>query len=300
MIRLLLIAGLLFGLALQSSAQDYLWWKKNVNWDGITHWSSYIISSAAKLGPNALPVPGLPNGHVNNTNSFSYGGAAHFSKGDNTQNAVLRANLNLVEDVVSFDLMMIPIEFFQVSHEVKTERNIFFYHYNENIATGDLYLNTNIQVFQETERFADVMLRIGYRFPTGGLQGAARYTDAPGYYLDMSIGKSLTNSEKEDAMKLKMIGMAGFYAWQTNTTDYFQDDAFLYGLGLELANETILFQTSIDGYYGYINNGDRPMVYRASIEKHIKKMRFKLEFQQGIIDFGYSSIGLTIGHVLVK
>ena len=131
MLRSLLIGGLLIVSSAHVRAQDYLWWENNVNWDGISHWSTYIISSAANMGPNALPVPELPNGHVDNISSFSVGGAAHFSDGDNTQNVILRANLNLVEDVVSFDLMMIPIEFFQMSHEIKTERKTFFYHYND-------------------------------------------------------------------------------------------------------------------------------------------------------------------------
>jgi hypothetical protein len=42
-----------------------------------------------------------------------------------------------------------------LSHQRKTERNVYFEHYSKSTAIGDLYINTNIQVLSEENHFAD-------------------------------------------------------------------------------------------------------------------------------------------------
>ena len=48
-------------------------------------------------------------------------------------------------------------------------------------------------------------------------------------------------------------------------------------------------QTYVAGYLGYLNIGDKPVVFRASLEKKIKRTSLLLGFQQGLHDFKYSS-----------
>ena len=100
---------LLFLLALSSQvfAQNVVineqWWDDLVGWDGVSHWSEYQIHSSAFLGPNALPIPALSDGKVNNVSALTTGGQFHFSDGDNTQNIALYLNYNFLKDVISVD-----------------------------------------------------------------------------------------------------------------------------------------------------------------------------------------------------
>jgi hypothetical protein len=127
-------------------------------------------------------------------------------------------------------------------------------------------------------------LRLGYRFPTSSGFGAARYSDGPGYYFDLSFGKPL-------GKYLKWNGMAGFYSWQIQSDKHQQDDAFLFGTGLEWNKNSWRLQTNVAGYLGYLkNSGDKPIVYRLNMEKRIKRTGILLAFQQGLHDFDYSTL----------
>jgi hypothetical protein len=105
-----------------------------------------------------------------------------------------------------------------------------------------------------------------------------------GYYFDLSAGKPIGHSG------LKWIGMAGFYCWQIDKEDLRQDDAFLFGTGLEWAHKDWKLQTSIAGYVGYLENqGDKPVVYRAAVEKKWNHTALLARFQQGLKDYKYTS-----------
>jgi hypothetical protein len=127
--------------------------------------------------------------------------------------------------------------------------------------------------------------RIGYRIPASSAYGAARYTDAPAYYFDLSAGKQLSKTSP-----VKVVAMAGFYAWQTNDDDLFQDDALLLGLGLEFNKNNWRIQLNNCTYYGYRANRDDPMVVRAALEKRMKRITGVLRFQHGLHHFDYTSV----------
>ena len=84
--------------------------------------------------------------------------------------------------------------------------------------------------------------------------------------------------------------MAGFYSWQTNDDDLFQDDALLLGIGMEYNKNNWRVQVNNCAYYGYRDNKDDPMVFRIGIEKVSKKITGLLRFQQGLHDFDYTSL----------
>jgi len=270
--------------AIDGEAQTGDWWAQTVNWDGVRHWSRYIITMPAYLGPNALPVPRISNGNADSSSSVSATGSLHFSNGDNTQNITIYANYCLVKNVISFDASWVPYEHFTMSHAIKTTRHVFFIYYYDRHAAGDMHLNTNIQLLNKWRKYIQLALRIGYRFPTGTGLGMARTTDGPGYYFDLSFGKPFHNSS------LKWIGMAGFYSWQLISDKHRQNDAFLFGNGLEWNKKSLRLQTYIAGYLGYLeNSGDKPIVFRTSLEKKFKRSSLLFGFQQGLHDFKYSS-----------
>ncbi|HET6993677.1 MAG TPA: hypothetical protein VFI06_01785 [Chitinophagaceae bacterium] len=279
------IVVIIFTLSVANSyGQTFDWWAQLVHWDGVSEWPKYMITQPAYMGPNALPVPRIGNGSIDSSFSIAATGSLHFSKGDNTQNFTIYANYCLVKNVISFDASWIPYEHFTMSHAIKEQRHVFSHFYYDRHATGDVHLNTTIQLLNRWRKNIQLALRIGYRFPTGTGLGVARYTDGPGYYFDLSFGKPLNPS-------LKWIGMLGFYSWQLINVGRRQDDAFLFGTGAEWNTKTLRLQTYISGYLGYqLSSGDKPVVFRTTLEKRINRTSLLLGFQQGIHDFRYTSV----------
>lgn len=270
-------------------------WASLVNWDGVSHWSKYIQTTPAYMGPNALSVPFIGNGSVDSNNYIGATTHLHFSKGDNTQNLALQGNYALVNDVVSLDLYYVPFETFRMNDDVKQERHVYYTHYYDNKARGDVVLNTNIRLLKKLDKKIRLALRVGYRFPTSTDLQSARFTDGMGYYFDVSFGKPLSPS-------LQWIGMTGFYCWQLNTLKYHQqDDAFLFGTGLEWNKNGWKVQGYTAGYIGYFRKGgDKPIVLRAHVEKRSGKAGLLLRLQQGVNDFKYTSMELGVKYFLRK
>lgn len=270
---------------ISSNAQTFDRWAAIVQWDGVSHWSRYMITQPAYTGPNALPVPRIGNGSVDSNFSVSATGTLHFSKGDHTQNFTLYANYCLAKGVIAIDAIWVPYEHFNMSSKVKDQRHISPYYYYDRAATGEVHLNTTIQLLNKLRKDIHLALRIGYRFPCGTGFATARYTDGPGYYFNLSFGKPILSSS------LQWIGMVGFYSWQIISDKHRQDDAFLFGSGAEWNTKTLKLQTYIAGYLGYLrNSGDKPIVFRTTLEKKIKQNSLLLGFQQGLHDFKYSSV----------
>lgn len=260
-------------------------WAQVVNWDGVSHWSRYMITQPAYQGPNSLPVPRIGNGSSDSSFAFGITGNLHFSSGDNTQNITVYANYSLVKDMVSIDLTWVPYEHYVMSRGIEDKRHVFTQFYNSHSTTGDIYFNTTFQLLNNWRKSIHLALRAGYRFPSGSGFGAARYTDGPGYHFDLSIGKPFRNSQ------LKWIGMIGFYVWQIESDSHNQNDAFLFGSGFEWNKRSLKLQTSVAGYIGYLKEkGDKPIVFRANMEKRINQISVVFGFQQGLNDFDYSSI----------
>ena len=84
--------------------------------------------------------------------------------------------------------------------------------------------------------------------------------------------------------------MFGFYVWQTNQDRHFQDDAFLFGAGMEYNKRDWRIQLSSCAYFGYMQNGDQPLLIRLGAEKKINRSTAILRFQQGLHDFKYSTV----------
>ena len=265
-----------------ANAQDHAWWAANVGWDGKAHWSTYIISMPRYLGPNALPVPELSKGQVAERSSLGWEGQVHFMKGDHTWNAVLRGVYSIAPGKVSVEALWIPVEYAVVSHALKTERRIFHLFYNQRWATGDVYIQTNLQLLQATPNKPGLMLRMGQRLPASNMQGAARFTDAPGFYLDLSTGIPLSG-----AWRLSL--MSGVFIWQTNRDDQFQNDAFLFGLGATRSFGPWGLDLGFRGYLGYMGKGDDPLAANARVSYARKGWQWQMGFQQGFLDLRYVS-----------
>lgn len=272
-------------------AQSFDWWRNNVHWDGTTHWWKYLIISPAYLGPNALTVPAISNGSCDSLVSLGVSANFHFSNGDQTQNFMLYGNYSTKRNTLSVEAQFVPYEHFWMSHEKKTERKVYYQEYYATNTVGDVIVSTTIQLFDKWRPRVQTALRVGIRMPSGGKQGAARYADVPLYWVDAGCAIPFKNPE------WKWLGMAGFLVWQTNDDDLRQDDAFLFGSGVEWNRKGIRVQGYGAGFLGYKNNGDKPIVLRLTLEKTKKRNVFLFRLQQGLHDFDYFSVETGIKYL---
>ncbi len=292
--RKILIASLCSLCMMKSNAQTFDRWAQVVNWDGVSHWSKYMITQPAFQGPNSLPVPRLNNGTADSNFFVAATGNFHFSKGDNTQNLTLYGNYCLVKDLISFDIMWVPYEHYTMSTAIKEKRHVYYEFFNDRSTGGDIHLNTNLQLLKKWRKSIHLLLRFGARLPSGSDYGSARYTDGPGYNFDLSFGKPIGKTG------LKWIGMAGFYVWQIRSDFYNQNDALLFGSGFEWNRKGLRLQAYAAGYSGYLNNGDRPTLVRLSMEKRKKNKVYIFRLQQGLHDFAYFSAEAGAKFILGK
>lgn len=277
-----------------SYAQTAEWWNNNVHWDGITHWSKYIMIAPKYMGPNALSVPLINNGSNDSLRSLGITGHFHFSNGDNTQNIVLYGNYTTPNNNISIDAQFVPYEQFQMSHAIKTERKTFYLDYYLKRVVGDVIANTTIQLFREKRDKFQLAVRLGVRMPSGGGLTLARYGDVPGYWIDIGSGIPFRNSN------WKWIGMAGFFVWQINVDQHRQDDAFVFGTGFERNSKGLRLQAYITGYSGWQNNGDRPTLIRVNAEKKARRIIYIFRLQQGLHDYEYFSVETGAKWILGK
>lgn len=291
--RLLIIAFILY--VIPVSSQDYNWWNRKHNWDGVTHWSKYMIISPAFLGPNALPVPDVNDGSLPGKASLEVSVEGHFSRGDKTKDMFTKLYFPLFSERVGLKLSIVPIEFYEMDTITRDLRKVRDYK-AEGISFGDVYVGTYIQLVKNNDHFPDILLSANLRTASGGNLSAARFTDSPGYFFDVSVGKDF-RLDNPVFKSVRPFALAGFYVWQTNRDDYFQDDAILYGAGFNLQIGEMELTNSFGGYYGYIGNGDKPAVYRFLLKSGRDSLfNYKFMFQQGTRDMKYSSfrIGFEI------
>ncbi len=290
--KFIILICFIFLLNIHVISQDFGWWNNKHNWDGVTHWSSYIITSPGYMGPNALPVPEIRNGTLNDKMCLELGIDAHFSNGDKTQNAFLKINIPFANNRVAIESYWVPVEHFKMDTIIRDIRRARDYN-GEGFCVGDIYFGTLIQITKHHNKLPDILIGFSFKTASGSNLRNARFTDSPAYFFDISFSKKrYFNSSKLNYYQ--PYAMLGFYVWQTNIDDMLQDDAFLYGGGIKLHLSNFEIDNKLGGYMGYINIKDSPLVYRLILAKNIRKIQYKFAFQQGLHDFKYSTFRLAI------
>ncbi len=273
-------------------SQDYNWWNIKHNWDGVTHWSDYIITSPAFMGPNALPVPEINNGSFKDKAYLKFALEKHSGLGDQTENIYLEGFSPFYNNKIGIKLYVVPIEHFKMDTITRDVRKARSYN-GEGVAGGDIYLCTYFQIVKDRSGFPDVLLTLNLKTASGRNLKNARYTDSSGYFFDLSFGKSIALNHY-DIKYFKPYAMIGFYCWQMHGVGQFQNDAFLYGIGSDILLPKFDIKNSLGGFIGYKNNGDRPMVIRLQFQSKFETMvNYELMLQQGLNDFKYLSIRMA-------
>jgi hypothetical protein len=272
--------------------QEYTWWNKKHNWDGVTSWKKYLNTTPAFMGPNALPLPEIHKGRVRDRYYLEIAPEFHFSRGDQTFDVFTRFDWPVSPGKVNIGVSYVPFEIFRMDTLTRDERAARDYD-GKGHSFGDIYVHTQIQLIKNRDKWPDIMLSANIKTASGTNLGSARHTDAPGYYFDISAGKDFP-SRHPSIISLRPYILVGFYAYQTHHSDYLQNDCFLLGGGLDLRLSKLIISNKLGAYAGYFNDGDRPFLYRLIIsDSKQKPLSWSIRYQQGINDFKYSTFRVS-------
>lgn len=283
----------LFPTTLLLSQTDYTWWNQKHNWDGVSHWFNYMTMSPEYLGPNALPVPEFHGPEIPNQHEISIGTEAHHSTGDKTANLYCSYTLPLFTEKASIHVDYRPVEIYRtdtITRDLRASRQ-----FNpEGSSHGDFYITTHVQVLKDHKKWPDISFGIGIKTASGTNLDGARHTDTPGYWLELGTGKKfLTGSST--LRSIELYSRIGFYAYQIYEKNHRQNDAILYGAGIDLEIGKLQIGNQLTGFHGYLNNGDRPMVYRMIVKPAADhRISAYLLLQQGLKDFQFTSVRLAL------
>ncbi len=277
----------------QSVFSQGTWWNIENNWDRITPWERYLTPSPGFMGPNAFPVPEIKSGKIQKSLTLETAIEGHFNQHEQTKDLFTRLFIPFKNKKVGLQFFIVPYEIYNYDAFIRAQRSSTDYD-GQGVASGDLYITTHIQLLEDHRSIPDILLTINIKTASGNQYGAARFSDAPGYYFDLSFGKSFHLNQAETT-SLRLYAMFGFYAWQTNLPDHFQDDAVIYGLGANLDFNYLSINQNFGGFSGYLHNGDCPSVYRIEIQSKLKgAVNYKLRFQYGMNDLDYRSFRLSM------
>jgi hypothetical protein len=288
-----LLIILLLSVALRGFSQqaetDYTWWNKLHGWEeGDPGWRNRIRISPGYLGPNALPVPQVQKGILKSKAELELTASNHFHKGDPTRDISGYIFYPFAGNKIAVELYGVAFEQFAFSEEIRNER-VARIKDGKGTAIGDFYFSTLIQIVRN-KKFPNTLFRFATKTASGNQLEGARYTDSPGYFFDFSFSKNLGH---ESTQLFRPFGMLGFYSWQTNDELNLQNDALLYGLGVDVSGKQWLFSTSWSGYSGYKNERDKPMQINFDLRKDFQNNALRLQYHHGLRHWEYKTVRVS-------
>ena len=245
------------------------------------------------FGPNALPVPDMLDGRVAPRLYAELAGDIHKGfYGDMTETVSAKVNIPLFTSRVNLSVWMPVVEFYQY-----TPRALEHFQPREYTErghqVGNVYVSVDIHVFRERRIMPDISVRAAIITASGDGDEYARYYDAPGYFFDASVGKSFRLGEGF-FRSVRVAASGGFLCWQVTQTG--QNDAVMYGLMASLSTSVAELSCAWQGYTGWIGNGDRPMVLKASLSFPVKGFRPLLAYEYGLRDWPFHHFRIGLGY----
>jgi hypothetical protein len=290
--RIFFLLNFLFVFSQFAIAQG-TWWNNINQWDRVTPWERYLTPSPGFMGPNAFPVPEINKGKIEKNLTLEIAMEGHFNEHEQTGNLFARLFIPFKNQKAGIQLSIVPFEIYSYDQFIRDQRSSTDYD-GQGVATGDLYVGTAIQLLENQKWIPDALLSINIKTASGNQYGAARFADSPGYYFDLSFGKSLYFNSSHSNW-IRFYTLVGFYSWHTNLTAHFQDEAVVYGIGAEWESEYFNLDQSFGGFSGFLNNGDHPQVFRMELaSKSNKAVTYKIRFQYGFKDIDYRSIRFSM------
>lgn len=251
----------------------------------------------AYFGPNAFPVPEMLDGRVQKQLRAEIAGDGYLGfQGDKTADAFARVFIPLFTDRVNLTIWMPVMEWYEMTQERQRVCRLQDSAAIAGHGAGDAYFSTDIQILRDRKWAPDIALRAACKSASGGQYELARHYDCPGYFFDLSLGKSWYLGEKQEAkgVDLRVAGSAGFLCWQTDNGR--QNDAVMYGLQLLLRSQYVSLRTTWSGYVGWENAGDRPMIIKGRLSGHAKRFEPYVEYQYGIKDYPFHMVRVGLAY----
>ncbi len=271
----------------QRDGVDYTWWNELHDWQpGDPGWRNWIKITPGYLGPNALPVPPVKKGLVEDAPFFEVTASNHFHPGDPTQDLSGRLYIPFARKKIAVEMYGMAVERYAFSKEIRNER-FARVEDGKGFAAGDVYFSTLIQV-AKNRKFPNTLFRFATKTTSGNMLEAARHSDSPGYFFDFSFSKTYRGAGPEI---FRPFGLVGFYTWQTNDELALQNDALMYAIGADLEiKKQWLFSASWSGYSGYKNRRDRPMQFNFDLRKDYEKSAIRIQYHHGVREWQYKTV----------
>jgi len=265
---------------------EWEWWNTLHGWqDGMKGWRMWLIISPGYLGPNALPVPEVKKGFLLSETEFEFGAESHFKKGDPTQDIFSRLYVPFAHQKIAVEVYGVIAEHYAMSTRIRDER--FARDRNgKGWTQGDFYFTTLVQLLKN-RNFPNTLLRMAARTSSGGMYEAGRYSDSPGYFFDLSFSKPAGFLKSGTLTPFASIG---FYNWQTNDELNLQNDAFMYGAGLDLKKDFWNTSLCLSGYSGYKNQRDDPMVLTFDLRRDVGNRAIRFQIINGLKSWDYTTV----------
>lgn len=258
-------------------------------------WPDRIQHVARFLGPHALPVDELPDARPDTAAWLRLRGNYHHSKWDDTYAGLATLHLPLYTSRVSLRLHMVGYEYFEQNEAAIDFRNQKDFS-RKGSAVGSLNIATLITLWEESDHGPAVQGIINLRTASGGNLEQARFIDAPGYTIKVAAGKSWP-LKGEILQSFRAYAQAGLRVYQTRRDNFFQNDLFVHGLGVQLDGGQWRIRQELAGYLGYFDRGDKPMVYRLALQSLWKgPWQLGIEGQTGNIDYPFRTLRLDLSY----
>ena len=254
----------------------------------------------AYFGPNAFPVPDMLDGRVQNHLRVEIAGDGYFGfQGDKTADVFARLFIPLFTDRVNLTVWMPMMEWYELTPERIATCRVPDSLAHSGSGAGDAYFSTDIQILRDKKLAPDIALRAACKSASGGQYELARHYDCPGYFMDLSLGKSWYLGERQasdevKAVELRVAGSVGFLCWQTDNGR--QNDAVMYGLQLLVKSQYVSLRTTWSGYVGWENDGDKPMIIKGRLSGHAKQFEPYVEYQYGIKDYPFHHLRVGMAY----
>ncbi len=274
----------------QNAGDSMEWWNELHGWEpGDPGWRNWMKITPGYLGPNALPVPQVKKGFIEDSTEVEITFSNHFHSGDPTQDISGGIFIPFANNKVAIEMYGVILERYAFSDEIRNER-IARDRDGKGLAIGDFYFSTLIQI-SEDRNFPNTLLRVALKTASGNQLEAARYSDSPGYFFDLSFSETL--GEIQTGL-FRPFGAIGFYSWQTNDELNLQNDALMYALGTDFESQKWLLSASWSGYSGYKNRRDRPMQLNFDLRKDFRNKAVKIQYQQSLRSWGYKTLRISL------
>ena len=247
----------------------------------------------AYFGPNAFPVPLIPDGRTALAVSAElsadlYAGLGKSWGEDLTVGPSFRLSLPLFTDRVTLNVWMPIVEWWQYGPETAAYRRLQgnFLQGGKGHDSGDVYISTDIHVLRAKGWRPDILIRACLKTASGNSFNEARYYDAAGYFFDATIANSLRFNGF--ARELRGAVSCGFLCWQTDNGR--QNDAVQAGVSGMLDTRVFRFEAQCAGYFGWEKDGDMPVTVRARLDFHARDFSPFVSAVYGIHDYPFWGI----------